>query len=482
MNKTKIVCTLGPACDDKKVLKDMLFAGMRIARLNFSHGTHEDHKRRLDNVRAVADENDITLGIMLDTKGPEIRIKQFKNGSANLTEGQKFILACYDTQGDESKVSVNYKNLYKYVKPKEKILFDDGLIEMEVIEVKNKDIILKVLTSGTLSNNKSINMIHNKPNLPFLTESDKKDLLFGIENEVDFVAASFVRSAEDVLLLRKFLQDNGGEDIWIISKIENGESVINIDEIIQASDGIMVARGDLGVEIDAELIPITQKDIIEKCNIAAKPVITATQMLDSMIRNPNATRAEINDVANAVFDGTDAVMLSAESAAGKYPVEAVKTLSRVIYRTEASERYFKNIKRDFSGLVSKTNVIGHAACEIAEKLKVKAIIAPTTGGYTPRLISKFRPNCLLIASSSSKKVMKKLTLVWGVHSVYSPVQQEYEVLVCTSVRTAAEQGLLNEHDLVVVTFGMPINVSGTTNNIRVVRVHEMNNCIVGTQV
>lgn len=476
MNKTKIVCTLGPACDDVNILKEMLLAGMRIARMNFSHGTHEEHKKRLELVRKVANDTGITLGIMLDTKGPEIRIKQFKNGSIKLKEGQMFTLACYDIEGDETKVSVNYKDLYKSVKEGDKVLLDDGLIIMEVLGIKNKDIIMQVLTAGVLSNNKSINLPHSKPNLPFLTDIDKKDLMFGIENNVDFIAASFVRSEEDVKLLRAFLNENGGEDIWIISKIENGEGVINIDEIIQASDGIMVARGDLGVEIDAELIPITQKDIIEKCNIAAKPVITATQMLDSMIRNPHATRAEINDVANAVFDGTDAVMLSAESAAGKYPVESVKTLSRVIYRTEASERYFKNIKRDFTGSISKTNVIGHAACEIAEKLKVKAIIAPTTGGYTPRLISKFRPNCMLIASTSSKSVMRKLTLVWGAYSVYSSVQSGYENLVCNSVRNAAEEGLLNENDLVVVTFGMPINVTGTTNNIRVARVHEMNNC------
>lgn len=476
MNKTKIVCTLGPACDDESILKEMLLAGMRIARMNFSHGTHEEHKKRLELVRKVASDTGITLGIMLDTKGPEIRIKQFKNGSINLKEGQMFTLACYDVEGDEDRVSVNYKDLYKSVKEGDKVLLDDGLITMEVVGIKNKDIILQVLVAGVLSNNKSINLPHSKPNLPFLTDIDKKDLMFGIENNVDFIAASFVRSEEDVKLLRGFLNENGGENIWIISKIENGEGVINIDEIIQASDGIMVARGDLGVEIDAELIPITQKDIIEKCNIAAKPVITATQMLDSMIRNPHATRAEINDVANAVFDGTDAVMLSAESAAGKYPVESVKTLSRVIYRTEASERYFRNIKRDFTGSISKTNVIGHAACEIAEKLKVKAIIAPTTGGYTPRLISKFRPNCMLIASTSSKSVMRKLALVWGAYSVYSPVQSGYEDLVCNSVRNAAQDGLLNENDLVVVTFGMPINVTGTTNNIRVARVHEMNNC------
>ena len=476
MNKTKIVCTLGPACDDENILKEMLLSGMRIARMNFSHGSHEDHKKRLDAVRRVAADVGITIGIMLDTKGPEIRIKQFKNGQIDLKQGQMFTLACYDTQGDEGKVSVTYKDLYKSVREGDKVLLDDGLISMEVTDIKNKDIILKVLTDGVLSNNKSINLPHSKPNLPFLTDIDKKDLMFGIENDVDFIAASFVRSTDDVKLLRDYLDENGGEEMWIISKIENGEGVINIDEIIQASDGIMVARGDLGVEIDAELIPITQKDIIEKCNTAAKPVITATQMLDSMIRNPNATRAEINDVANAVFDGTDAVMLSAESAAGKYPVESVKTLSRVIYRTEASERYFRNIKRDFKGAISKPNVIGHAACEIAEKLKVKAIIAPSTGGYTPRLISKFRPNCMLIASTSSKKVMRKLTLVWGVYSVYTPVQSGYENLVCNSVRDAAEKGLLNENDLVVVTFGMPINVTGTTNNIRVARVHEMNNC------
>jgi pyruvate kinase len=478
MNKTKIVCTLGPACDDIKILEEMLLNGMRVARMNFSHGTHEEHRRRLEYVRAAAQKHNITVGIMLDTKGPEIRIKHFKDGKVTLLEGQSFTFIGSEAVGDESRVSTTYKDLYKTVKVGEKVLLDDGLIVMEVVGIKDKDIILKVLTCGVLSNNKSINIPHSKPNLPFLTESDKKDILFGIKNEVDFIAASFVRSAEDVLLLREFLMENGGEDIWIISKIENGEGVINIDEIIQVSDGIMVARGDLGVEIDAELIPITQKDIIEKCNIAAKPVITATQMLDSMIRNPHATRAEINDVANAVFDGTDAVMLSAESAAGKYPVESVKTLSRVIYRTEASERYFKSIKRDFSGSVTTTNVIGHAACDIAEKLNVKAIIAPTASGYTPRLISKFRPNCLLIASTSSQKVMRKLSLVWGVHAIYSTIYTEYEILVCTAVRAAAEEGLLNENDMVVVTSGMPINVTGTTNNIRVVRVHDMNNCMI----
>ncbi len=480
MNKTKIVCTLGPACDDEVILAKMLQAGMRVARLNFSHGTHAEHLVRLKRLRKIAEQQGETVGVLLDTKGPEIRIKKFKNDRVQLQNGQRFILTGEEVVGDENRVGITYDELYLDVNPGEKMRFDDGLIEMEVEEVVGREIIMRVTVAGVLSNNKSISIPKGKPEMPFLTEEDKKDLLFGIENGIDFVAASFVRSAADVALMRRFLDENGGEKIWIISKIENGEGVINIDEIIQNSDGIMVARGDLGVEIDAELIPVTQKDIIEKCNIAAKPVITATQMLDSMIRNPHATRAEVNDVANAVFDGTDAVMLSAESAAGKYPVESVETLSRVIYRTEASERYFRNIKRDFTGLTSVTNVIGHAVGDIAHKLDVKAIIAPTTGGYTPRLISKFRPQCLLIAAVHDRSVMRKLTLVWGVHSTFIEAQTEYEVLVCKAVRAAAQGGMVQENDMVVVTSGFPINVSGSTNNIRVVRVHDVGSCEVAT--
>ena len=312
--------------------------------MNFSHGTHEDHRLRLQRLRNIAKQEAVTVGVLLDTKGPEIRIRKFENDRVELRDGQKFVLTAKDILGDENRVAITYDELYLDVERGDKMYFDDGLIEMEVVDVVDKEIIMTVTIAGVLSNNKSISIPKGRSEMSFLTEEDKKDLLFGIENGIDFVAASFVRSAADVKLMRQFLDENGGENIWIISKIENGEGVINIDEIIQNSDGIMVARGDLGVEIDAELIPITQKDIIEKCNVAAKPVITATQMLDSMIRNPQATRAEINDVANAVFDGTDAVMLSAESAAGKYPVEAVETLSRVIYRTEASERYFRNVK------------------------------------------------------------------------------------------------------------------------------------------
>lgn len=476
MKKTKIVCTLGPACDDEIILAKMLRAGMCVARLNFSHGTHEDHRLRLQRLRNIAKQEAVTVGVLLDTKGPEIRIRKFENDRVELRDGQKFVLTAKDILGDENRVAITYDELYLDVERGDKMYFDDGLIEMEVVDVVDKEIIMKVTIAGVLSNNKSISIPKGRSEMSFLTEEDKKDLLFGIENGIDFVAASFVRSAADVKLMRQFLDENGGENIWIISKIENGEGVINIDEIIQNSDGIMVARGDLGVEIDAELIPITQKDIIEKCNVAAKPVITATQMLDSMIRNPQATRAEINDVANAVFDGTDAVMLSAESAAGKYPVEAVETLSRVIYRTEASERYFRNVKRDFTGLNSVTNVIGHAVGDIAHKLAVKAIIAPRTGGYTPRLISKFRPQCLLIAAVHDVSVMQKLTLVWGVQTVYIEEQTEYEALVCKAVRAVAEKGMVQENDMVVITSGFPINISGSTNNIRVVRVHDTGNC------
>ncbi len=476
MNKTKIVCTLGPACDDDSILEGMIEGGMRVARLNFSHGTHREHKMRLDKVRRAAEKLDVTLGIMLDSKGPEIRIKSFKEGSVTLKDGQEFILTGEEVEGDETRASITYKKLHEEVRPHDRILLDDGLIITDVLRIEEHDVVLKVITGGILCNNKSLNLPHCRLKLPFITEADKADFLFGIENGVDFIAASFVRSAEDVMALRTFLYDNGGEDIWIISKIENEEGVVNIDEIIAVSDGIMVARGDLGVEIDAELIPVTQKDIIEKCNIAAKPVITATQMLDSMIRNPHATRAEINDVANAVFDGTDAVMLSAESAAGKYPVEAVNTMTRVIYRTEASERYFKNLSRgDFTGLVAATNVIGHAACDIAQKLEVKAIVAPTTGGYTPRLISKFRPHCLLIAATHDARVMRRLTLVWGCIPVSTPFYDDYETVVSSAVRAGAESGLLSDSDMVVVTAGTPVNISGTTNNIRVVRVHDMLN-------
>ncbi|MFS8540524.1 MAG: pyruvate kinase [Tissierellales bacterium] len=470
MKKTKIVCTIGPASESEEVLKQLMLNGLNVARLNFSHGTHEEHKKRIDTIKKLREELDLPIAIMLDTKGPEIRIKTFKNGEVTLQTGDIFTLTTRDVEGDETIVSVTYEGLPKDVSKGTRILIDDGLVELEVIEIVNgTDIRCTVLNGGTIKDRKGVNVPNVPINLPAVTEKDIEDIKFGIENDVDFIAASFIRKAEDVLQIRKILEDNGGEDIEIISKIENQQGVDNIDEIIEASDGIMVARGDLGVEIEAEKIPILQKQIIKKCNLAGKPVITATQMLDSMIRNPRPTRAEVTDVANAILDGTDAVMLSGETASGKYPIESVKTMYNIALNTESSSQYLETLqsKRTLDNHISTTNAISKATCTTAEDLKASAIITATSSGYTSKAVSKFRPQSPIIAATTSEKVMRKLALIWGVYPVLSKKSENTDEVIDMSIHSAMMKGYVKEGDLIVITAGIPVGVSGTTNLIKV---------------
>ena len=467
MKKTKIVSTIGPAINEN-ILRELFKDGLNIVRLNFSHGDHEEHKARIDMVKKVREEMGLPIGIMLDTKGPEIRLGKFKE-DIELKDGDIFTLTTKDIMGDKTKVSVSYEGLPHDVKKGDRILIDDGLVELLVEDVvKEEDIICKVLNGGTLKDHKGVNVPNVAINLPAITEKDIGDIKFGIENDIDFIAASFIRKAEDVIEIRKVLEENNGNDIDIISKIENREGVDNIDEIIEASEGIMVARGDLGVEILTEEIPLIQKQIIKKCNMAGKPVITATQMLDSMMRNPRPTRAEVTDVANAILDGSDAIMLSGETAIGKYPVESVKTMYKIATKTEESLDYAEVLKLKTSAKdISTTNAISKATCTTAEDLDANAIVTATSSGYTSKAISKFRPRAPIIAATTSEKVMRKLSLVWGVYPVMSVRSENTDEVIDMSINSAMEEGYIKEGDLIVITAGIPVGVSGTTNLIKV---------------
>jgi len=469
MKKTKIVCTIGPASEKEETLRQLFMNGLNVARLNFSHGTYEEHKKRIDTIKKLRDELDLPIGIMLDTKGPEIRIGTFKEEEIELADGDSFTLTTREIVGDKTKVQVSYKGLPKDVTKGSRILIDDGLVELEVKEiVDGTDIVCKVLNGGTIKDHKGVNVPNVSINLPAITEKDIEDIKFGIDNEIDFIAASFIRKASDVLEIRKILEENNGEYIEIISKIESQEGVDNIDEIIEASDGIMVARGDLGVEILTEEIPLIQKQIIKKCNIAGKPVITATQMLDSMMRNPRPTRAEVTDVANAILDGSDAIMLSGETAAGKYPIEAVKTMYNIAIKTEESLDYLEILKsKSIAKDISTTNAISKATCNTAEDLEADAIITATSSGYTSKAISKFRPRAPIIAATITKRVMRKLSLVWGVYPVESMQSEITDEVIDRSIHSAMKKGYIKEGDLIVITAGIPVGVSGTTNLIKV---------------
>lgn len=470
MRKTKIICTMGPATDDDETLRNLMLAGMDVARLNFSHGTHEEALERINRIKRIREELDIPVAILLDTKGPEIRIKSFKNGSVRLKEGEKFTLYTTDVEGDETKVSITYKNLPRDISAGTRLLIDDGLIELEAVSVKNDRIICEVKSGGVVSNSKGVNVPNVSLNMPYMSQKDIDDILFGIEQDVDFIAASFVRTHEDVLEIRNLLNKNGGSDIRIISKIENSEGVENIDAIIKASNGIMVARGDMGVEIPLEDVPVFQKKIIKKTYYAGKVVITATQMLDSMIRNPRPTRAETTDVANAIYDGTSAIMLSGETAVGKYPVETVKTMATIAERTECDIDYVKRLSNntEFNKKgMDVTNAISHATCTTAHDLNASAIIALTFGGGTAHLISKFRPSCPIIAPTTNQKTRRQLNLSWGVLPIISELRDNSDELFEHAVECAAKTNLLKTGDLVVITGGVPLGMSGTTNIMKV---------------
>ncbi|MCY6371253.1 pyruvate kinase [Clostridium ganghwense] len=468
MQKTKMIFTIGPTSESKEVLTELIKAGMNAARLNFSHGDHEEHGNRIKLIKELTKELNKPIAIVLDTKGPEIRTKDFAE-KVELKEGSKFTIYCgEDVLGDETKCSVTYDNLYQDVKPGNTILIDDGLVGLTVEQIEGNKVHCIVANNGFVSSKKGINVPNVSIKLPALTEKDKSDLIFGCEQELDMVAASFIRKAADVLAIRKVLEQNGGSDIQIFSKIENQEGVDNIDEIIKFSDGIMVARGDMGVEIPIEKVPVVQKMIIEKCNKAGKPVITATQMLDSMMRNPRPTRAEASDVANAIFDGTDAVMLSGESANGKYPVQAAKTMSKIATAAEAQIDYEAALnKRKESVLANPANAISLATCTTARELNVSAIITATQTGTTARMVSKYRPECPIIAVTPNEKVARKLALTFGVFAICARKFESTDEMINESVNKAKEVGYVENGDLVVVAAGIPVHYSGTTNMLKV---------------
>lgn len=469
IKKTKIVCTIGPASESEEMLEKLMLAGMNVCRLNFSHGSHDEHQQRIDRIKTVREKLGLPIAIMLDTKGPEIRLGNFKDGVINLSTGDNFTLTSRDILGDESIVSMTYKGLPYDVNPGDRILIDDGLVEMQVIKIiDDTDILCEVLNNGELKNHKGVNVPNIKISLPAVTEKDKSDILFGIQNDVDYIAASFIRKSEDVNEIRKILEDNDGEFIDIISKIENQEGIDNMDDILKVSDGIMVARGDLGVEVPTEEMPIIQKELIEKCYLAGKPVITATQMLDSMIRNPRPTRAEVTDVANAIIDGTSAIMLSGETAAGKYPLEAVQTMNKIALRIERSLDYRKIFREKLAIQEhTTTNAVTKSAVVVAQDLEAKAIVASTSSGYTARAVSKFRAETVIIAVTPNERVRRKLALSWGVESASTPYFDTTDELIQGSLDASVEAGLLNEGDLAVIIAGIPVGLSGATNLIKV---------------
>lgn len=473
MKRTKIVCTLGPASETKEVLSKLVESGMNVARLNFSHGSHEEHKVKMDLVKKVSREKGIPVALLLDTKGPEIRIKQFATGQVELKEGQEFVLTTRDIQGNEREVAVTYDNFHNELKPGNVVLIDDGLVKVRVEKIEGQDVFCRVENGGELKNNKSINLPNVSINLPAITQKDREDIEFGIREDIDYIAASFVRKAEDVLEIRRVLEENHAEHIHIISKIENREGVDNINDIIEVSDGIMVARGDLGVEIPPEEVPLVQKMIIDKCNDLGKPVITATQMLDSMIRNPRPTRAEVADVANAIFDGTDAIMLSGETAAGKYPIDAVQTMCRIAVKIENSLNYREMLKAFSMKEVTVTNAISHATCTTAQGLGASAIITATSSGYTARMVSKYRPEAPIIAFTPDERVVRKLVLVWGIYPVQIERFTNTDELFEYSAQKAVEKELVENGDLVVITAGIPVGISGTTNLLKVETIGEI---------
>lgn len=468
MRRTKIICTLGPAVDNEEILKELMLTGMDIARINFSHGTHEEHKVRIDNFKKVREQLKLPIPLLLDTKGPEIRTGDFKNKEVYLQEGDKFTLVCEDLTGDNTKCSITHKELYKDVRKGSRILINDGLVELEVESINGSDIICKILNGGVIGNHKGINVPDVDTHLPSITQKDVDDIIFGIENEFDFIAASFVRKASDVVEIKKVLEKNGGHGIRVIAKIENREGIRNFDEILKVADGIMVARGDLGVEVPVEEVPVIQKQLIEKCYRNGKPVITATQMLDSMIRNPRPTRAEASDVANAIYDGTSVIMLSGETAAGKYPVETLEIMVKIAEKAEKSIDYWKRFSNRHVEMVpSVTNAISHATCTTAQDLQAAAIITVTKTGNTARMISRFRPNCPIIATTTDQRVHRQLMLSWGVTPYYVKVASSTDEMFDMGVEKALESGFVKNGDLVVITAGVPIGVSGTTNILKV---------------
>ena len=449
------------------MIKKLILAGMDAARLNFSHGTHESHLALLTKLKHVRDDMGAAVATILDTKGPEIRVKKFEAGTVELHTGDSFILTTDEVPGTAERVSVTYDKLHEELSPGNRVLIDDGLVELVVREIRGHDVVCEVENGGALSSNKSINVPDVSIHLPFLTEKDKSDLRFAVEQEFDFVAASFVRTAQDVRDIRAWLDQCGGKDIRIISKIENREGVDNLQEIIAASDGLMVARGDLGVEIPAQEVPILQKRMISACIRQGRPVITATQMLDSMIRNPRPTRAEVSDVANAVFDGTSCVMLSGETAGGKYPLEAVETMAKTVVAAEGATNYWNRFtKAGFTGSGVITDAITHACCQTAMDLGAHAILTATQSGYSARNISRFRPACPIYAMTPTERVRRQLAISWGVQPFLVGQVDSTDRLFSMCVQCARKEGVVELGQTVVITAGIPIGVGGSTNLLK----------------
>ena len=468
MRKTKMICTVGPASESEEILEQIIKAGMNASRHNFSHGDHEEHRGRIEKVRAIAKKLNKQIAIVLDTKGPEIRTGKFEPNKVELQMGTEFtIYAGGDVVGDTTKCSVTYEGLAKDVKPGNTILIDDGLVGLTVKEIEGNAIKCVVNNTGLVGTHKGVNVPGVSIKLPALTAKDEADLKFGCEMGVSAVAASFIRKADDVLAIRKLLNENGGENILIISKIENQEGVDNIDAILEASDGIMVARGDLGVEIPIENVPGVQKMIIQKCNAAGKPVVTATQMLDSMMRNPRPTRAEVSDVANAIYDGTDAIMLSGESANGTYPVEAVQTMARIAETTEAQLQYKVAVSNAKHHIPAIAGVISRATCNAAAELEAAAILTSTQSGATAKRISQCIPECPIVAVTPCDKVAKQLVFSWGVFPILADKMESTDEMMEKSVEIAEANGFVKKGDTVVIAAGVPVDKIGATNLMKV---------------
>ena len=466
MKKTKIICTIGPASDTEEVLTKMCQAGMNVARLNFSHGSHEEHLKKIEMIKKVRQNLDFPLPIMLDTKGPEYRIRDLKNKHENLKDGQTFTFTTRMVMGDDTIVSVNYKDLVSELKTGDRILVNNGLLIFEVKELTETDVICDVISGGEISDRKSMNFPNHVFKGDYLSEDDKNDLLFGIENDIDFVAASFVSNKDNVCELRKFLDENGGEEIDIIAKIENRAGVDNIEEICEIADGIMVARGDLGVEIPFIEVPAIQKYLIKKCRLLGKRVITATEMLESMIHNPRPTRAEISDVANAVYDGSSAIMLSGETAAGKYPVEAVKNMAEIAEYTEKNIDYVKRFYSTEYVIKNNLDALSHATCAMAIDTKAKGIVISSISGTTVRMVSRFRCPVDIIGMTTSRKAWRKLNLSWGVTPVMSDEFDSVDVMFYYATKNAVDIFGLESGDNIILTGGQTSKQSGSTNTIR----------------
>ncbi len=468
IRKTKIICTIGPSSDDPDILRQLMREGMNVARLNFSHGDHAEQKQRADLIKKLREEENLPVALLLDTKGPEIRTLEFKNHRVMLHENAEVVIRHGDVLGTEQEFSVTYKDLHKELYPGASILIDDGLVGLKVLAIEGEDIRCKVINSGEIADHKSINLPDIDTNLPAMTDQDMMDIRFAIDNQFEFIAVSFVRKAQDIIDIRRLLDKMGGNHIHLIAKIENRQGVRNFEQIIDAADGVMVARGDMGVELPAYEVPTIQKMIIDRCYHLGKPSITATQMLDSMIRNPRPTRAEVSDVANAILDGTSAIMLSGETASGSYPVEALRMMAKIAFYTEANHDYWKDFTIKAVDLApGVTNAISHAVCTTAMDLKAKAIVAVTHSGRTARVISGYRPNCPIIAPTVSRHAQRQLNLSWGVVPFLAEQMHTTDELFEMALRQAKDSGLVSNGDLVVITGGTPVGMAGTTNTLKV---------------